>query len=86
MKRIALSFLFLFAGCAAYEQEPIKTIMADPHFSKYQEEADALESSYLKKEITYADYLAQKKELDEKYNKEVKEREDILHDHQLDSF
>ena len=86
MKWIALSFLFFLTGCAIYEEEPIKSIVADPHFSKYQEEMDTLESSYLGKEISYADYLAKKKELDEKYNKEVKEREDILHDQRSDSF
>ena len=52
--------------------------MQDAHFADYQEKLDALESDYLKKKITYADYLQKKKEIDEKYNKEVQERRNVV--------
>ena len=81
MKKIIIGMLVLFlAGCSTvqdkietYTDEP-ENFVKDPHFGGYKTSLDDLESRYLKKEITYADYLEKKKELDEQYNKEVQER------------
>ena len=76
--------MMALTGCSA-GQEKIQTylenpgkLLEDPHFAEYQKNLDALESRYLAKEITYAEYLEQKKGLDEKYTKEVKDREEII--------
>ena len=81
MKKIIIGVLALFlAGCSAvqekietYSDEP-ENLVKDPHFADYKTRLDELESSYLKKKISYAEYLERKKEIDEQYNKEVKER------------
>lgn len=85
MKNLIWTFsLVLLVGCT-YQGEDLgnyiddpKAIIKDPHYSGYQDKRDALESRYLKKEITYADYLEQVKELDDTYTKEVNERTKIL--------
>ncbi len=71
-------------GCASgeqrlegYLQQP-ETFLKDPHFTSYKEKLDALESDFLKKKITYAEYLDKKKELDETYAKEVQERSEKI--------
>ena len=73
--------ILLLAGCArsleTYVEHP-ETILRDPHFEGYQENLDALESQYLNKKITYAQYLEQKKQLENTYNKEVRQREEII--------
>ena len=81
---ILLSILFLFVGCT-YQGESLsnylddpKSIIKDPHYTQYKKKRDAVESLYLRKEITYADYLKQIKEIDDNYLKEVKERTDII--------
>ncbi|MBF0479515.1 MAG: hypothetical protein HQL26_08530 [Candidatus Omnitrophica bacterium] len=60
-----------------YIDDP-KSIIKDPHFQQYKEERDVLESQYLKKEITYADYTQKMSDLDAKYTKEVSERDSKL--------
>lgn len=77
MKKILIVvFMFLFFGCT---KEELKTFVKDPHYAKSQEELDALEKSYLNKEISYAVYLERKNELEGNYDNEVKERENIIH-------
>ena len=77
MKRAFLIvFIFFCVGC---ETEQIKSWVADPHYAQYQQKLDTLEQSYLHKEITYAQYLEQKKVIENTYSKEVQEREDIIH-------
>ena len=71
-------FMFLFLGCA-YTKEELTTLVKDPHYAKHQGQLDELEKSYLDKKITYAEYLEKKKQLEENYDKEVKERENIIH-------
>ena len=81
MRRIIVGLAALFlVGCSTvqekietYTDEP-ENFVKDPHFDVYKTNLDVLESRYLKKEITYAEYLEKKKELDGKYNKEVQER------------
>ena len=71
-------------GCST-EQQRIEsywddpaTFLKDPHYAEYQEKMDSLESEYLSKKITYAEYVERKGKLEETYNKEVKERNDII--------
>lgn len=71
--------MFVMMGCSAgkekletYIDEP-GTILKDPNFTSYKEESDALEKQYLRKKITYAEYLDKKKELDDNYAKEAAE-------------
>lgn len=86
MKRNILFFLMIIGlmGCSVGQEkletylENPETILKDPHFAEYQANMDALESEYLAKKITYAEYLERKKELDEKYTKEVKDRNEII--------
>ncbi len=72
---LLLCALVLF-GCT-YGQDYLKnptSFIRDPHFTEYKNTRDDLESSYLSKEITYAEYIEQKDKIDEKYSKEVQER------------
>lgn len=85
-KMIVLLFLVsVLIGCTYagertlgdYLQEPT-TLVQDPHFGNYKEKRDAIESLYLKKEISYSEYLEQTKELDDQYSREVQQRENII--------
>ncbi len=76
---IVLCAVMLF-GCA-YGQEYLenpRSFIRDPHFTKYKENRDDLERSYLHKEITYAEYIEQKDTLDDNYTKEVQKRNKII--------
>ena len=80
-KMILLFLASVLAGCtyagerelSDYINEP-STIVQDPHFGNYKEKLNAVEKEYLEKKITYAQYLEQKTALDDRYNKEVEER------------
>lgn len=82
MKIVVLLFAFyLFAGCSygtekikQYVDDP-KSLLEDPLSVSHQQAMDDLESSYLRKKITYAEYLEKKKELEEDYTREVQKRE-----------
>ena len=85
MKKIVIFMIVLFLGGCSATQERLtnyldqpETILQDPHFADYKTKLDELESQYLHKKITYASYLEQKKELDDTYAKEVKERGDKI--------
>ncbi len=74
----------LLAGCTyegkalnEYVEKP-QTIITDPQFETYKEKRDELERHYLRKEITYADYVQKTKELDDAYSKEVQKRDAII--------
>ena len=83
-KIIFVIFAFALLGCSAEQQrmesymDDPSTILKDPHYTEYQEKMDSLESEYLSKKITYAEYLERKQKLEETYNKEVKDRNDII--------
>jgi len=85
MKKIIYFFLAMtLIGCT-YEGQNLRTyledpgsIVKDPHFSDYKEKRDALESQYLRKEITYAEYVEKMEELDVKYENEVRQRDTII--------
>ena len=82
MRFIGLFLLSLvLTGCAdklqGYLDDP-GTLLQDPHFMEYQESLDRAESQYLRKEITYAEYLDRKNRLDEKYAQDVLERQNVI--------
>ena len=79
-RNILLLLVLILAGCtyqgaklSSYFKNP-RSFIQDPHFSKYKEKRDAIESQYLQREITYAQYVKEMDELDETYAKEVQER------------
>lgn len=83
-KIIGTLALVLLVGCSyqgedldTYLDDP-KSLIRDPHYSSYEKKKDALESKYLRKEITYAVYLEETKKLDDTYSKEVDERTKII--------
>jgi len=79
-KSLLLLCVLVLCGCTYgqdYMDHP-SSFIRDPHFTEYKNDRDALESSYLSKEITYAEYLEQKNKIDDKYSKEVQERTDII--------
>lgn len=85
-QRIVLLFLLsAVLGCTYagertledYLSDP-KTWVQDPHFANYKEKRDELESQYLQKKISYAQYLEQRTALDDKYAQEVQERNEKI--------
>ena len=60
-----------------YIENP-RSFIRDPHFADYKEKRDAVESQYLSKEITYAQYVEQMRVLDDQYTKEINERNEKL--------
>jgi hypothetical protein len=77
-------FLFLtvlaLCGCS-YGQDYLEdpgSLIRDPHFAAYQEKRDDLELRYLRKEITYAEYVEEKDALDQTYDKEIQERNEKI--------
>ena len=83
MKRwlVILPVLLMLISCTSNENrieqiidEPT-SLWRDPHFAEHQEKLDNLESDYLAKEITYDEYLKEKKKLEDLYTKEVQHRE-----------
>jgi len=79
-KALLLVGVLLIFGCTYgqnYLENP-ETFLEDPHFADYKEKRDTLESQYLRKEITYAEYIKQRDRLDETYDKEVQERNDVI--------
>ncbi len=79
MKKVFVFVLaVLIMGCAYGEN-----FLKDPHYMDYREDLDRLESSYLTGEIGYAQYLREKRALDEEYEKEVKDREEKIHLEQM---
>ncbi len=79
MKKIWVILMALLIFGCSYGAQEVKKLVTDPHFAQYQKNMDELESSYLKGNIKYSDYLARKKQLEDNYTKEVKERDDIIY-------
>ena len=70
------------SGCSSqkimsYMEEP-ETLLKDPHYEGYKQDLNNLEKDYLDKKIEYAKYLEKRKEIEEKYSKEVQTREAII--------
>ncbi len=79
MKKIFTLFLIVFFIGCAYDADKVRTWVTDTHYARYQEKVDALEKDYLDGGITYAKFIEKKKELDEQYDHEVREREKRMH-------
>ena len=61
-------------GLKGYLDDP-STILEDPLSVQHQDQLDDLESSYLKKEISYAEYIEQKQRLENDFVRDVRKRE-----------
>ncbi len=82
MKKMIVLFLAVIVTGCAYQGQKVreyfkspKAFIQDPHFVKYREQRNALESQYLQKKISYAEYIQQRDALDENYEKDVQERD-----------
>jgi hypothetical protein len=80
MQRLALLIIVFFVVGCSYGADRISSLVKDPDFAAYQEKMDNVESRYLHKEITYAQYLEQKKHLDDQYSKGVQHRRALAAD------
>ena len=85
MKSVFVVLLFVFlAGCASTTErieaivDDPATILQDPGFAGYQKKLDDLEIQHLQKKITYAEYLEQKKKIEEDYAKEVQQQKEAV--------
>lgn len=77
MKKFIFCFCLVFVlGCAV--QGPIKNIITDQQFAGYKAELEQLEKDYLHKKITYAQYLQEKKRVEEGYQKKIDARRDLI--------
>ena len=83
-KVIGLMAVLFLTGCGLEMQNKIETLMKDPlkdqHYAQHQQALDDLEHEYLQKQISYTDYEQKKKELEDTYEKEVKMREEKIHE------
>ena len=80
---VILTFL-IFIGCSydmqTYVDEP-RTLLVDPLTVENTKALDALEDAYLKKKISYEEYLKQKAILEEDYARDVQKREKLIGDY-----
>jgi hypothetical protein len=79
-KSLVMICMLMLFGCSYgndYLENP-ETFIRDPHFTAYKNDRDELESVYLRKEITYAEYIQQKDKMDDKYNGEVQKRTSVI--------
>ncbi|MCB9756824.1 MAG: hypothetical protein H6753_00190 [Candidatus Omnitrophica bacterium] len=72
---IGIGFLFIL-GCSA--QTPLKNIIRDRQFSEYNSTLEQLESDYLQKKISYAQYLEQKNRVEEDYQQKIDTRRNLI--------
>ena len=88
-KALLVLCVLAFLGCSYgqnYLENP-EMLLEDPHFANYKQDRDALELQYLHKEITYAEYIEQRNQLDETYDKEVQQRnQKIIAPEEFDNF
>lgn len=80
-KILIICGLLFLAGCAMYGED-IKKVMTDPVYADYISQKEAVEGQYLAGSVTYAVYLERLRELDNEYEKHVKERDRKLQDGQ----
>lgn len=78
MKKMMLALMVVAVVGCAYGGDQIRTWIEDPHYIEYQNKLTALERSYLSGEIAYAEYLEQKRDIDNQYTWEVQKREEIF--------
>jgi len=84
MKNYMVSIILLIIGGCSYDMQTYvdkpRTLLMDPLTVEHNKELDALEESYLKKEIGYDEYLQQKSILEEDYIRDVRRRERRIED------
>lgn len=68
---------FFCAGCGG-EFAKFPGVFSEPHLVDYRENQDMLEHRYLRKELTYAQYLEEKKKLDDSYAKGERHRQSVV--------
>ncbi len=82
-KMLSFCLVFFLLGCAhrleTYIDDP-KTIFQDPLTVNHQDALDKLERQYLHKDITYAEYLERKKQMEEDYSEKVQVRKGKIED------
>lgn len=79
MKRItALCLMLLIFGCS-YGTHEIKTLVTDQQYVDYKGKLDSVEKSYLNGEITYAQYLNKKAQIQDDYDRVIKDRQEKIH-------
>ncbi len=77
--------MLIGSGCSSGERpvqsfiENPPTVLKDTAFTQYQEELNDVESRYLAGEIDYAQYMAEKKEIEHEYDRKVQHRDSIIH-------
>ena len=77
MKRFMVcAGLLLAVGCTS--DGSIRNIVRDQQFSEYKTTLEQLETDYLQKKLTYAEYLEQKKHVEEVYQKQIDSRRDLI--------
>ena len=79
-KMIGVALMLFLVGCTEAQVDKMDSLMRDPHFSQHQQALDDLEHQYLQKKISYSEYQTRKKELEDNYDKEVKIREEKIHE------
>lgn len=57
--------------------EPVK-LFEDPLSVDYQNDLDTLERRYIRKEISYVDYLEKKRRIEDDYARQVQKRRDTV--------
>ena len=83
MKKAVVTLLLLvMIGCSSekvqsYLSDP-GTLLQDPLSVNHQKALDELEGAYLRKEMTYAEYLQKKKQLEEDYSRAATARKNII--------
>ena len=83
-KIMVFCFILFIVGCtyegtriSTYVNKP-RTLLQDPLSVNHQQALDDLENSYLHKEITYAEYVKQKQQLEDDYQGKVQARTEIV--------
>ncbi|MEW5894235.1 MAG: hypothetical protein AB1650_00510 [Candidatus Omnitrophota bacterium] len=82
-KLLILLILSGLLGCS-YGKEHVELIFDNPGvledslYAGYQKKLDEIERQYLRKEISYADYIRLKQELDDQYSAEQEKRTRII--------
>lgn len=78
--KFAIMFVVVLALAGCTHDNPVQHLIQDQEFAGYKETLDQLEKDYLRKRITYADYLQKKQQVDEEYQKQIETRR-----HQLEN-
>ncbi len=81
---LLLMCVLLAVGCS-FGERPVQSfienppnVLRDTAFTEYQQKLDAVESRYLSGEATYAEYVTEKKEIEEGYSRKVGRRDKIM--------